>query len=55
MASTGIFLAALFIGLYAAFRFVTRPQFHWTFLSATMVAILVPGATGVGISKAPVR
>ncbi len=41
MASTGLLLAVLFVGLYAVLRFVSRPQFRWTFFSATMVAIAV--------------
>lgn len=44
MTSADIALAALFVGLYLAFRIVTRPQFRWTFLSATAVAILVYAA-----------
>jgi hypothetical protein len=41
MTNTGLLLAVLFVGLYAALRFVRRPQFRWTFLSATLVAMLV--------------
>jgi hypothetical protein len=44
MTTTGLILAVLFIGLYAALRFVSRPQFRWTFLSATAIAILVYAA-----------
>ena len=38
MTAADIILAALFIALYLVLRFVTRPQFRWTFVSATMVA-----------------
>lgn len=44
MTSADIALAALFVGLYLAFRFVTRAQFRWTFLSATAIAMLVYAA-----------
>jgi hypothetical protein len=44
MTSADIALAALFVGLYLAFRIVTRPHFRWSFLSATAVAMLVYAA-----------
>ncbi len=44
MTNADIALAALFVGLYLAFRVVTRPQFRWTFLSATAIAMLVYAA-----------
>lgn len=44
MTGTGLWLAAILIALYAALRFVSRPQFRWTFFSGTMVAILVYAA-----------
>ena len=44
MTPADIILAALFIVLYLVLRFVSRPQFRWTFLSATMVAAIVYAA-----------
>jgi hypothetical protein len=44
MTPADIILAALFIALYLALRFISRPQFRWTFVSATMVAAIVYAA-----------
>ena len=44
MTPADIILAALFIVLYLVLRFVSRPQFRWTFVSATMVAAIVYAA-----------
>lgn len=44
MSPADIILAALFIALYLVLRFVSRPQFRWTFVSATMVAAIVYAA-----------
>ena len=44
MSAADIILAALFIALYLVLRFVGRPQFRWTFLSATMIAAIVYAA-----------
>lgn len=44
MTPADIILAALFIALYLVLRFVSRPQFRWTFVAATMVAATVYAA-----------
>jgi hypothetical protein len=44
MTPAAFILAALFIVLYLVLRFVSRSQFRWTFVSATMVAAIVYAA-----------